>query len=203
MNQAAKNFKWPKNREDGSDLADFWTESIAATRSIIFWNFRAPLLPKTSKNFRKTTRTLSVPVRRVFGDTVTGMRICLQTRDVQRMRSFFWMSRLLDMSNTVSLKLSPQNRQNVRLLRLVDGRLRAHRPNASFSSKNFRTNIFCRKKVSTTIFRRHFFERKISGARSAWLMIREHPKETKQTKKNKRSSSMTTMDLLRWRRWTK
>ena len=30
----AKNFKRPKNREDGSDFDDFWTESIVSTQSI-------------------------------------------------------------------------------------------------------------------------------------------------------------------------
>ena len=30
----AKIFKRPKNREDGSDFDDFWTESIVSTQSI-------------------------------------------------------------------------------------------------------------------------------------------------------------------------
>ena len=30
----AKMFKRPKNREDGSDFDDFWTESIVSTQSI-------------------------------------------------------------------------------------------------------------------------------------------------------------------------
>ena len=90
-------------------------------------------------------------------------------------------------------------------MRLVDGRLRAHRPNASFLSskkirtKNFRTDIFSTKNVRTDgranerknsgrknvdekkirrkCFDENFVDEIISGAWSAWLMIREHQKK--------------------------
>ena len=34
-------FKWLKNREDGSDFDDFWTELIASVQTFFFPNFRA------------------------------------------------------------------------------------------------------------------------------------------------------------------
>ena len=34
-----RNFKWPKNREDSSDLDENLTETIAAMKTIIFKNF--------------------------------------------------------------------------------------------------------------------------------------------------------------------
>ena len=83
------------------------------------------------------------------------------------------------------------------LLRLVDGRMRAHRPNASLSSpKKFRT-----KKFRTNIFDEKILDGKISGARIAWLMIREHIKKGIFFDDDDGSSSMTTMDLLRSRGW--
>ena len=39
-------FKWLKNREDGSDFDDFWTESIASAQIFFSQNFRA------DENFR-------------------------------------------------------------------------------------------------------------------------------------------------------
>ena len=42
----AKIFKRPKNREDGSDLDDFWTESIVSAQSIFSKNF------ERRKNYR-------------------------------------------------------------------------------------------------------------------------------------------------------
>ena len=42
----AKIFKRPKNREDGSDFDDFWTESIVSTQSIFSKIF------ERTKNYR-------------------------------------------------------------------------------------------------------------------------------------------------------
>ena len=42
----AKIFKRPKNREDGSDFDDFWTESIVSTQSIFSTKF------ERTKNYR-------------------------------------------------------------------------------------------------------------------------------------------------------
>ena len=42
----AKIFKRPKNREDGSDFDDFWTESIVSTQSIFLKMF------ERAKNYR-------------------------------------------------------------------------------------------------------------------------------------------------------
>ena len=54
LKRAADNFKWPKNCEDSSDLDDFLTESIAATRTIIFEIFAR----RCRQKLRKTLETL-------------------------------------------------------------------------------------------------------------------------------------------------
>ena len=63
LKRAAENFKWPKNREESSDLDDFLTESIAATRIIIFEIFARNCRQKLRKTLEKLgekSATLSV-----------------------------------------------------------------------------------------------------------------------------------------------
>ena len=55
-----ENFKEPKNREDGSDVSEFWTQSIASPQSIISKIF-ARLGGKTSQKTKKTSRTGRIP----------------------------------------------------------------------------------------------------------------------------------------------
>ena len=76
--RAAENFKWPKNREDSSDLDDFLTESIAPIRTIFFEIFarhRRQKLHKTLEKLRKKLTTPSVPGRSVFGHNVIGLKV--------------------------------------------------------------------------------------------------------------------------------
>ena len=54
QNPKSENFKWPKNREDGSDLDENLTESIAAAQSIISEKFSRRFRAKTSQKLRKT-----------------------------------------------------------------------------------------------------------------------------------------------------
>ena len=71
---SGQNFKWPKNREESSDLDDFLTESIAATRTIIFEIFARRCRQKLRKSFeqlREKLATLSVPGRQVCKHGVT------------------------------------------------------------------------------------------------------------------------------------
>ena len=51
---SAENFKRPKNREDGSDLDEKLTESIAAMKTIISKKFVGRFPPKPSRNVRET-----------------------------------------------------------------------------------------------------------------------------------------------------
>ena len=77
MNQAAENFNWPKNREDSSDLDDFLTESIAATRTIIFEIFARRCRQKLRKTLEKLgekSATLSVG-----GAKCSNMALTFQT----------------------------------------------------------------------------------------------------------------------------
>ena len=51
-----RNFKWLKNREDGSDFDDFWSKQIAALPAKIKKNWAVETISargKTSKNFRE------------------------------------------------------------------------------------------------------------------------------------------------------
>ena len=54
----AKIFKRPKNREDGSDLDENLTESIAAMKTIISKTILGRFRPKTSRNLAKASRKL-------------------------------------------------------------------------------------------------------------------------------------------------
>ena len=58
---STKNFKWPKNREDSSDLDENLTESIAAMKTFISKNFVAAGLQKNCfKKFRRASRCLNI-----------------------------------------------------------------------------------------------------------------------------------------------
>ena len=76
MNQITKtteNFKRPKNREDGSDFDDFWTKSIASTRSV-FWKIFAS--SKTNARQRKDRGERTTNDKRTTGvDASTRRRV--------------------------------------------------------------------------------------------------------------------------------
>ena len=52
--KTAENFKWPKNREDRSDLDENLTESIAAMKTIISKRFLGRFRRKTSRKLRES-----------------------------------------------------------------------------------------------------------------------------------------------------
>ena len=57
---SAENFKRPKNREDGSDLDDFLTESIASMQTIISEIFARRCRTNLRENFAKLREKLAM-----------------------------------------------------------------------------------------------------------------------------------------------
>ena len=80
-------FKWLKNREDGSDFEDFWTESIASAQIFFSPNFRADenfrgdeKIFAATKKFRNArtierTRCQKVPGKRRSRIVIDGYKI--------------------------------------------------------------------------------------------------------------------------------
>ena len=58
-----KIFKRPKNREDGSDFDDFWTESIRLGEIYLFKNFRTS--EKLSNRSNRSIRSVDRPIDRI------------------------------------------------------------------------------------------------------------------------------------------
>ena len=68
----AKKFKRPKNREDGSDFDDFWTESIVSTQSIF-----SKILEQTT-NFDRSIDRLIVSIDGRLVDRISETPLLLK-----------------------------------------------------------------------------------------------------------------------------
>ena len=100
----AKIFKRPKNRSDGSDFADFWTESIVSTQSIFSKSFERTKIYRINR-IDRFDRAIGRSIGSIDGRRVYGVHNSSLRPSVTVHRKFVRASEMLP-SNRPSVRLS-------------------------------------------------------------------------------------------------